>query len=106
MLLRLQQPRRPKQAPDHVSMRRDHVLSLYSRAKDDIGARPKSSPTGEDGLVAAIFGISVDEDGIRVVLLFAVEVRPCFDVGVVFFGAISVGHRGRSRLHLTNGAGR
>src|ERR687898_738817 len=89
-------------------MRRDHVLLLYSpaRAKDDIGARPKSSPTGEDRLVAAIFGISVDEDGIRVVLLFAVEVRPCFDVVVVCFGAISVGHGRRSRLHLANGAGR
>jgi hypothetical protein len=77
-------------------MRRDHVLSLYSRVKDDIGARPKSSPTGEDRLVAVIFGISVDEDGIRVVLLFAIEVRPCFDVVVVCFGAIRVGHGRRS----------
>jgi hypothetical protein len=57
-------------------------MLLYSRAraKDDIGARPKFSPTGEDRLVAVIFGISVDEDGICVVSLFAVEVRPCFDV--------------------------
>jgi hypothetical protein len=34
-LLRLQQPRRPQQAPDDVSMRRDHVLLPHFRALRD-----------------------------------------------------------------------
>jgi hypothetical protein len=52
------------------------------------------------------FYVLADEDGVGIVSILAIFVRPCRDIVVVILRVITVGNCGWRRFDLTDGAGR